>query len=683
MTEPVRNKAETDPVQIAADFFQATYGPNPPLITFIRSPRRDDRNKIIPSFFCRSTPSRDVLERVLAEGAKGTTEMFFRVAPMSRDGQPGEEAALPCAVAWAEVDHGLSDHDRDFLGSVDATIIESGGVDVRGGAKTHLYVPLDAPHPPHVVKQLNTLLRGRLGGDNAQSLAKMLRVPGTYHRKDPDNPRPVVVRRLSGGGGTSPETLATVLGAVVTHAAPPTLDRVLTPQRPAVSNMEAHAALVSVNARDERGEITNRDAALWGLYKDVVRAGITDPTEILWYALRCKVNKHHDAWLAGDVARFFVHKDYRRALSERPGAAKPMVLDFTNVGDAAPDDYVESDEEADDEPQPWPLYDLSAAIINPPPTPRPHGLLGALYRGKLHWVQGEPESGKSMLVFAEVAEALSRGETAVILDEEAGPADVADKLRALGVKAQDVRERLLYSEPAGHDAQRDADKLLALVKRHRPSIVVIDSIAAFLSNSGLDEDHAKDVTRFIIQVLLPLAHNYGAAVVVIDHLPKGNTDGRYARGSGAKLAKTDVAWRVKMVQPFHRAQSGHVQMICTKDRPGGIGRDTVIDVPVTVRDGTIRVSPSKATSAEIKAFADAIGDPTTELIEKAFGSANGGPLTVRGIMDLTGPHAKPDSKRVQIHTRLKSMLDAGLAKKTGEKKGPADLWELTESPGQL
>ncbi len=339
MTEPVRNKAETDPVQIAADFFQATYGPNPPLITFIRSPRRDDRNKIIPSFFCRSTPSRDVLERVLAEGAKGTTEMFFRVAPMSRDGQPGEEAALPCAVAWAEVDHGLSDHDRDFLGSVDATIIESGGVDVRGGAKTHLYVPLDAPHPPHVVKQLNTLLRGRLGGDNAQSLAKMLRVPGTYHRKDPDNPRPVVVRRLSGGGGTSPETLATVLGAVVTHAAPPILDHVLTPQRPAVSNMEAHAALVSVNARDERGEITNRDAALWGLYKDVVRAGITDPTEILWYALRCKVNKHHDAWLAGDVARFFVHKDYRRALSERPGAAKPMILDFTNVGDAAPDDY--------------------------------------------------------------------------------------------------------------------------------------------------------------------------------------------------------------------------------------------------------------------------------------------------------------------------------------------------------
>ena len=86
--------------------------------------------------------------------------------------------------------------------------------------------------------------------------------------------------------------------------------------------------------------------------------------------------------------------------------------------------------------------------------------------------------------------------------------------------------------------------LRELVDDINPGIVLWDSSAAFLARAGLDENSAADVTRFWSQVLTPLAREHGAAVLVIDHDTKNGEPPRFARGSGAKLAATDVAFKV-------------------------------------------------------------------------------------------------------------------------------------------
>jgi hypothetical protein len=61
--------------------------------------------------------------------------------------------------------------------------------------------------------------------------------------------------------------------------------------------------------------------------------------------------------------------------------------------------------------------------------------------------------------------------------------------------------------------------------------------------------------------------------VVIDHVVKSKDGaGRWARGSGAKLAVVDgVAYLIDPMVPFSQTQSGHAQLRVAKDRHGSIG----------------------------------------------------------------------------------------------------------------
>jgi hypothetical protein len=108
--------------------------------------------------------------------------------------------------------------------------------------------------------------------------------------------------------------------------------------------------------------------------------------------------------------------------------------------------------------------------------------------------------------------------------------------------------------------------------QRKPAIVMWDSSAAFLSTAGLDENSAQDVTRFYSQVLTPAARMHDAAVVVIDHDTKNSDPSRYARGSSAKLAATDVAYKIAPVAPFSKGQNGLARLTVTKDRRGWLSR---------------------------------------------------------------------------------------------------------------
>src|SRR5262249_8095248 len=160
---------------------------------------------------------------------------------------------------------------------------------------------------------------------------------------------------------------------------------------------------------------------------------------------------------------------------------------------------------------------------------------------------GPPDCGKTTLACWWMLQAVRDGGSVLFLDEEGGREIVIEKFQALGAACG---ERIGYVQfPSRSWNASDVVMLSDVLTERKPSIVAWDSSAAFLAGAGLDENAAADVTRFYSHVLTPAARLHNAAVLVIDHDTKNSEPSRYARGSGAKLAATDVAYKVAMIKP--------------------------------------------------------------------------------------------------------------------------------------
>jgi hypothetical protein len=207
---------------------------------------------------------------------------------------------------------------------------------------------------------------------------------------------------------------------------------------------------------------------------------------------------------------------------------------------------------------------------------------GLLYRGGLHSLAGPPDCGKSTLLYLWALELLAQGERVVLLDEESGREQVTEKLLALGGDPDLLDPaRLVYQDfPCRTWDGADQQALAELLERVRPALLGLDSAGAFLAVAGLSENESEHVTGFYKGVLLHAARQWNTAVVVLDHQGKADEAGRYARGSGAKLALVDAHLRVEATVPFSRSQSGLLKLLVQKDRRGYLHRAHEIAVNV-------------------------------------------------------------------------------------------------------
>lgn len=239
-------------------------------------------------------------------------------------------------------------------------------------------------------------------------------------------------------------------------------------------------------------------------------------------------------------------------------------------------------------------------ISRPPPPPERFGLGRMFYRGVVHWVSGEPDIGKSVIAYSAAVTEMKDGNPVVLLDEDAGIVDASSKIAALGAKQAMTDKLLRYYPPGGRDLMKGLDRLFEIVYEHKPTLIIMDAAADILSSANKDEDKAKDVTDFINTTLKPLAQSHGVCVIVIDHKTKANPEDRYGRGSGAKLAKSDVGYNVSAPEPFSRERSGRLLVTCTKDKPGYIGRETswMVKVMVTKEGKNIILIPSSSMTPE-------------------------------------------------------------------------------------
>lgn len=315
------------------------------------------------------------------------------------------------------------------------------------------------------------------------------------------------------------------------------------------------------------------------------------------------------------------------------------------------------------------VIDLEPAVeFVPPPTLICRDML---YLGGVHTLSGPPDCGKTTVACWWMLQAVrDPGCGGVLfLDEEGGREIVVEKFQALGAERG---ERIGYIQfPSRTWNAGDVAMLNEILDERKPAIVAWDSSAAFLARAGLDENAAADVTRFYAHVLTPAARLHNAAVLVIDHDTKNSEPSRYARGSGAKLAATDVAYKVAMVKPFSKTESGQSKLLVTKDRRGWLGRNHEVaflagrgdQVPLAVN-----ITPAGAD------FQHPDLQPAGQKVLEALDSI---PRSIRELQDAIAAVHGNSLRRETVQKQLQILESLGLAERAG-KAQVADLWKATQ-----
>jgi hypothetical protein len=192
-----------------------------------------------------------------------------------------------------------------------------------------------------------------------------------------------------------------------------------------------------------------------------------------------------------------------------------------------------------------------------------------LYGGRVHAFHAEPEALKTWLALAACAECLRASERVGYIDFEDSATSIVQRLLSLGVDREEIAYGLAYirpDEPLADAALRDLDVALEPAR----SLVIVDGVTEAFSRQGLNPLDNSDIATWL-DVLPRRLVRSGAAVVLLDHVVKDKESrGRFAIGGQHKLAGIDVAYSLKVIEPFARGKDGAVAIRVEKDRPGRV-----------------------------------------------------------------------------------------------------------------
>jgi hypothetical protein len=187
-----------------------------------------------------------------------------------------------------------------------------------------------------------------------------------------------------------------------------------------------------------------------------------------------------------------------------------------------------------------------------------------LYQRGIHSIYSPGGTGKTIMALWCAMQVMERGHHVIYCDEENGSATIAELLQCFGADSNNVDELLHYAE-FPHLTSEETERWARTVQTIRPSLVVFDSFADMLALEGSDENSSVHVTRWIKHFAEPVKQ-IGGAALILDHINRANS-GKGARGSTAKLAKVDVAWKLDGKQ-FDRQTTAELTVKKDKDRMG-------------------------------------------------------------------------------------------------------------------
>ncbi|HEY2222826.1 bifunctional DNA primase/polymerase, partial [Actinomycetospora sp.] len=229
----------------------------------------------------------------------------------------------------------------------------------------------------------------------------------------------------------------------------------------------------------------------------------------------------------------------------------------------------------DDHRRAWEPIDLGP-YIDGTFTPPASGLLyrtdgvGLFYPGLMHWLYGEPESGKSWVAQIAAAAVLTAGGTVLYIDHESDAAAVVERAMALGVPGEVLAARLHYVNPdvSSTDEPNAFAELLATAY----DLAVVDGVTMGVSLDSLSSMDNDEITDWVRRVPRRIARDTGAAVVCVDHVVKDKDGrGRFPIGAQAKVMAIDGAgYLVEPETAIRKGDRGEVVLRVAKDRPSGI-----------------------------------------------------------------------------------------------------------------
>lgn len=221
--------------------------------------------------------------------------------------------------------------------------------------------------------------------------------------------------------------------------------------------------------------------------------------------------------------------------------------------------------------------------------PEPEWLVeGVLLPGMVELFHGEPGCGKTILALGFTRDLVRADRNVLFIDEESGPQMTASRLALMGVTREEAA-RIHYYPFVGLTLA-DSDALLSLVLDLEPALVIFDSMADVLTASQLSEDTSTDVTNWMVNMAVRIARSPAEpCVLILDHNTKDGTNTKYARGSGAKKAKADIAFYVEKRADFDAQTLGRVALLRTKNRIGFVPEKT--EFVVGGKDGKLVCEP--------------------------------------------------------------------------------------------
>jgi len=196
-----------------------------------------------------------------------------------------------------------------------------------------------------------------------------------------------------------------------------------------------------------------------------------------------------------------------------------------------------------------------------------------LYPGLTHSLHGEPESAKSLLMQAEAAVLINRGDEVLYLDFESDKESVVARLLVLGAHPQAILDHFHYVRPeVAPDWSPQEQAAWEAVLSVRYTLAVIDSVTEALAVLARSSTNNDDLAAWSRTVPRRIADATGAAVVLIDHVVKDvTTRNRWAIGGQTKMAGlTGASYSLEVHQALGRGMRGELRLRIGKDRPGSV-----------------------------------------------------------------------------------------------------------------
>lgn len=230
-----------------------------------------------------------------------------------------------------------------------------------------------------------------------------------------------------------------------------------------------------------------------------------------------------------------------------------------------------------------------------------------LYRGMLHAVVGEGESGKTWIGAQAALNAAQEMHQVLIIDGEMSAPAWRRRLNALGANSQDL-QFIGYAEMDARSVEPDVITATLAAMTAGPSwpaagLLVWDSALSMLSRTAKSENDNAEVSR-VYDKLRDVVRRTNAAGLIVDHVTRGSTS-LVSRGATAKFNALDISYGVRLAEGCVPSPIEPWSSVITveKDRHGLLGKRSdreasffplsngALQLDVTERDaGTHRLS---------------------------------------------------------------------------------------------